>query len=261
MRHARSQADTCHWGGITLFNLLSSPQTWKVKRSLGRRESVASSPPTSRFTLLWYHESSKRATWLDQREVRWQVNWCHWSRPRFLRRQSPKESAWGCRWDGTMRKRKEKEDRIVNACACWMYFDWSWNDLITSALVPSFPDLVFCCFVYFAFYIFRGAFCFLFHTVHAHGTFIQLWTAQVVLIMFVFIFNDVFLVFVFMSLTVFRMFNRVQLVNITWCEIFCILAVARKDLVWVYNLLSSGFGVMNVMKGLFFGRTEMFSNL
>lgn len=60
--------------------------------------------------------------------------------------------------------------------ACLMYS--SWNDLIISMLVPSYPDN-FLLFVYFALYIFRGL---LFDIVHALCTFIQLCIVHLALI-------------------------------------------------------------------------------
>lgn len=195
-------------GGVTSWelNLLSSPQTWKVKRSSGRSESAASSPPTSPFTLPLCRESSKRATWLDRRGVRWQANWCRWCRPRFLRRQSPNESAWGCRWDGTMRRRKEKKDRIVNACVAWKkkkkHVGCTLIDRgMTWSYQPSFPDLVLCCLFIlllayledlFAFYFTQ---CMHLAPLYNCGLLLQCWYVIVC-----FIFTDVFLTNVFMSL-------------------------------------------------------------
>lgn len=74
-----------------LFDLVCSwylHQIWKVRKSWRRKESAASSPQTSRSTLLWCHVSGKRAISLVQREVSWQVNWCLRSRPFSLTQQS-----------------------------------------------------------------------------------------------------------------------------------------------------------------------------
>lgn len=119
---------------------LCSPQISRVKRNSARSESVGSSPPTSHFILPSCHASNKRATWLDRREARWQVNWCQWSRPRSPRRQSPNGSASGCRWGGTIRRRKEKKDRIVNA---WMKKHvWLCHDPTSRFYHHMYPDLV-----------------------------------------------------------------------------------------------------------------------
>lgn len=212
--HPPSQAAAS--GRRQLVKVLSpslwSPQISRVKKNSARSESVGSSPPTSPFTLPSCHVSNKRATWLDRREARWQVNWCQWSRPRSPRRQSPNGSAWGCRWGGTIRRRKEKKDRIVNA---WMKKHvWLCHNRTSRLYHHMYPDLVsllwFC--------LFASLEDLLPLISHSACTF-HLYTTVDCLC---FNFSFFFLTFVFMSLreiAVFNMCNRSSLLGyVNWNE-------------------------------------------
>lgn len=89
-----------------LFSINCTLKTLRVRRNLGRKESGASSRPTSRSTLPWCPVSCRRTIWLAQKGVISPVSWCPWSRPVFLRQPSPSVSVSDCRWDGRMMRRK-----------------------------------------------------------------------------------------------------------------------------------------------------------
>ncbi len=89
-----------------LFSINCTLKTLRVRRNLGRKESGASSRPTSHSTLPWCPVSSRRMIWLVQKGVISPVSWCPVPRPVFLRQLSPSVSVSDCRWDGRMMRRK-----------------------------------------------------------------------------------------------------------------------------------------------------------